>query len=122
MTWTELTTLLMSGVALVTVLVQWYNGRTARQSGDASAAKDISEAYKNLKESLESRIDDLEKKVIASEARAEVAEERAAQAEARADKMEEELAEYSAGVRILISQLASVTGEKPLWKPKDSIG
>ena len=114
MTWAELTTLLMSGVALITVLVQWYNGRTARQGTDASAAKDISEAYSILVGPLEKRVKDLEDQLIIANARANRLEK-----ELEAMKAREE--EYLAGIRVLISQIVSI-GEKPLWKPKDSIG
>ena len=115
MTWPDVVAIVMAVVALGGMLVQWRNGSTQRVMGDASAAKYISEAYENLKETLEARIIILEQKLI-------VAEERATRAEKQVAKMEEELSEYSAGVRVLISQIVSATGEKPLWKPKDYIG
>ena len=122
MNFLDLAQLILAIVALLGVFIQWRNGRTAHQTGDASAAKDISVAYENLKYTLETRIDDLELKLVAAEERATKADARATIAEARADRVERELTENTAGIRILIAQITSATGEKPLWKPKDYIG
>lgn len=114
MTWLELTTIIFSVAAFGGMIIQWRNGKTTAQTGDASAARDIGEAYHTLVGPLEKRVVELESKL--------------ALAEARANRLEAELAlvkaneeEYQAGIRVLLTQIVSF-GERPLWKPKDSIG
>jgi len=114
MTWPELTAIVMAVVALGGMLIQWRNGRAAVRAGDASAARDISEAYQTLIEPLEMRVKDLEEKLAVSDAKA-------TRLEKELDLMRVREEEYLAGIRVLISQIVSA-GERPLWKPKDSIG
>lgn len=114
MSFLDLAQLILAIVALLGVFVQWRNGRTARQTGDASAAKDISEAYKTLIEPLEKRIKELEERLSVSDAKA-------TRLEKELDLMKAREEEHMAGIRVLISQIVSI-GERPLWKPKDSLG
>ena len=114
MNWPEITAMLLALAAFGGMLAQWRNGLTQRMTGDASAARDISEAYQTLIEPLEERVKELEEKLVLSDAKALRLEKELDLMKARED-------EYLAGIRVLISQIVS-SGERPLWKPKDSIG
>lgn len=121
MTWTELGLLLGVVASLAAQGVAWYNSRTAAKSGDASTAKDVGDAYRNLIAPLEKRITELSDRLAVAEKRADALLEQTAALSKELEKANEREKEYLAGIRVLITQITSL-GERPLWKPKDDIG
>jgi uncharacterized coiled-coil DUF342 family protein len=121
MSWPELTALVMALVALGGMLIQWRNGRIASKTGDAQAAKDISEAYQSLIDPLEKRIQDLTTEVGLEKAQRLEMQKRIDTLGAELRSAKSMLHEYRAGTDKLVEQM-KLHDLKPVWNPPDWIG
>lgn len=121
MNFLDLAQLILAVAAIVGVFVQWRNGRTTNKTGDAQAARDISEAYQTLLTPLERRIEELEADLRNSKTEAEIMRRTIDALGAELRSAKHMMAEYQAGTDKLVEQL-KLHDMKPIWNPPDWIG